>query len=100
MSGIRFARKAVAFDTGADCDDMLEAIEAHGLKLELILLTHSHGDHILELDRLRERTSAEAWIGEKESIAGAPIVCGGKERFRSALSPLRVDRHGAIHRAA
>ena len=27
------SKKAVAFDTGADCDPMLEAIDAHGLAL-------------------------------------------------------------------
>ena len=37
---------------------MLEAIDTRGLELEMILLTHSHGDHILELDRLREKTGA------------------------------------------
>ncbi len=73
------SKTAVAFDTGADCDGMLEAIEAHDLKLEFILLTHSHGDHILELDRLRERTGAQAWINEREPVAGArPFVVGQK----------------------
>jgi hydroxyacylglutathione hydrolase len=79
-------RKAVAFDTGADCDGMLEAIDVHGLKLELILLTHSHGDHILELDRLRERTGAAAWIGEKEPVAGARPFAVGKTFQAGALS--------------
>jgi hydroxyacylglutathione hydrolase len=71
-------RKAVAFDTGADCDDMLASIEERKLVLELILLTHSHGDHVLELDRLKERAKAEAWIGEKEAIAGAQPFGVGK----------------------
>ena len=72
------SKKAVAFDTGADCDPLLEAIDAHGVRLELILLTHAHGDHVLELDRLRERTGAEAWIGERESIPGARSFATGK----------------------
>jgi hydroxyacylglutathione hydrolase len=80
------ARKAVAFDTGADCDDMLEAMDARGLKLELILLTHSHGDHILELDRLRARTGAEAWISEKEPLSGARSFVVGKMFEAGALS--------------
>ncbi len=72
------SKQAVAFDTGADCDGMLEAIDAHELRLELILLTHSHGDHILELDRLKERTGAEAWINERESIPGTRVFAVGK----------------------
>jgi hydroxyacylglutathione hydrolase len=77
---------AAAFDTGADCDGMLDAIEERGLKLKLILLTHSHGDHILELDRLRERTGAEAWIGEREPVAGARSFTVGKTFQIGALS--------------
>lgn len=64
-------KRAVAFDTGTDCDDMLETLHAEGLTLELILLTHSHGDHIYDLDRLKEKTQAPAWIGEKEIVDGA-----------------------------
>ena len=80
------ARNAVAFDTGADCDDMLEVIAGRELKLELILLTHSHGDHVLELDRLKEKTNADAWIGEKESIAGARPFAVGKKFQVGGLS--------------
>ncbi|MFZ0712521.1 MAG: MBL fold metallo-hydrolase [Terrimicrobiaceae bacterium] len=79
-------KKAVAFDTGADCDGMLEAIAAHGLELEIILLTHAHGDHILELDRLREKTGARAWIGEKEPVDGAESFAVGKTFGVGALS--------------
>jgi glyoxylase-like metal-dependent hydrolase (beta-lactamase superfamily II) len=85
------SRKAVAFDTGADCDGMLDAIEEHRLKLELILLTHSHGDHILELDRLRERTGAEAWIGEKEPVAGARSFAVRKTFRRRPLDGNPLD---------
>jgi hydroxyacylglutathione hydrolase len=49
-------------------------------------MTHSHGDHILELDRLRERTGAEAWIGEKEPVAGARSFAVGKTFQVGALS--------------
>jgi hydroxyacylglutathione hydrolase len=80
------SRKAVAFDTGADCDGMLDAIEERRLKLELILLTHSHGDHILELDRLRERTGSEAWIDEKEPVPGARSFSVGRTFQVGSLS--------------
>jgi glyoxylase-like metal-dependent hydrolase (beta-lactamase superfamily II) len=38
----RKAGTAVAFDTGADCSEMLAFLKAEGLTLELILITHSH----------------------------------------------------------
>lgn len=71
-------REAIAFDTGADCTGMLDAIKEHDLTLRLILLTHSHGDHILELDRLKEKTKVQAYIGEKEPIEGAESFAPGK----------------------
>lgn len=78
-------KRAVAFDTGTDCDGILDAIQAHGLTLELILLTHSHGDHIYELDRLKEKTGAPAWIGEKEPVKGAETFAVGREFSVGAL---------------
>jgi hydroxyacylglutathione hydrolase len=71
-------KEAAAFDTGADATGMLEAIREHGLTVRLILLTHSHGDHILELDRLVEKTGAKAHIGEKEPVEGAEPFAPGK----------------------
>jgi glyoxylase-like metal-dependent hydrolase (beta-lactamase superfamily II) len=71
-------KKAVAFDTGTDVDPLLAAIKEHGLSLELILLTHSHTDHIYELDSLREKTGAAAWIGDKEPVDGARTFEVGK----------------------
>ncbi len=79
------SKKAIAFDTGTDCDGILDAIRDHGLTLELILLTHSHGDHIYELDRLKEKTGAPAWIGEKEAIDGAESFAVGREFSAGAL---------------
>src|SRR4051812_8910520 len=44
------SKEAVAFDTGADAGGMLELIKSKGLKVVAILLTHTHGDHIFDLD--------------------------------------------------
>lgn len=79
------SKKAVAFDTGTDVDGLLAAIGEHGLTLELILLTHSHTDHIYELDRLREKTGAEAWIGDKEPVDGAKTFTVGRKFTVGAL---------------
>ncbi len=77
---------AVAFDTGSDCSGMLEAIEQHGLSVTDILLTHSHGDHILEIDRLMEKTTATAWICEREPLEGATSFAPGKTFTAGALT--------------
>ena len=80
--------EAVAFDTGADCSGMLEFLAAQKLTLKLILLTHTHGDHILELDRLKEKTGAPAFVGDREPIDGAETFAEGRG-FRAAA--LRIE---------
>src|SRR6266446_1097842 len=47
-------RDAVAFDTGADCSEMLRRIDREKLSIRLILLTHAHPDHVADLRRLRQ----------------------------------------------
>ena len=80
--------EAVAFDTGADASGMLEFIADQRLTLKLILLTHTHGDHILELDRLKEKTGAPAFVGNREPIDGAESFAEGRE-FR--VGALRIE---------
>ena len=81
----RESGEAVAFDTGADCGGMLELLTREKLTLKLILLTHTHGDHILELDRLREKTGAPAFVGNREPIEGAETFVEGREFQCGAL---------------
>src|SRR6185436_18028377 len=66
------------FDTGADCSGMLALLAEKKLKLQLILLTHTHGDHIFDLDRLKEKTGAPAYVGDREPIDGAESFAAGK----------------------
>jgi glyoxylase-like metal-dependent hydrolase (beta-lactamase superfamily II) len=71
-------REAVAFDTGADCSGVLEILQREKLTLKLVLLTHTHGDHIFDLDRLREKTGAPAFVGDRESVDGAEKFAAGR----------------------
>ena len=73
------SKEAVAFDTGADAGGMLDLIKQEGLKLVAVLLTHTHGDHIYDLDRLREKTGAPAYVGDREPIEGAETFAAGRE---------------------
>jgi hydroxyacylglutathione hydrolase len=72
-------KEAVAFDSGADATEMLNTVASRHLKLKYVLLTHSHGDHVFDLERVIEKTGAEAWIGERENFAGAKPFAAGKE---------------------
>ena len=70
---------AVAFDTGSDCGPMLELLEKRRLKLKWILLTHTHGDHVFDLDRLREKTGAPVFVSRREPLEGAAEIEEGTE---------------------
>lgn len=64
-------REAVVFDTGSDPRQILEAVKAQGAEVALILLTHTHPDHIMGLATLREATGAPAFVSAAEPTRGA-----------------------------
>ncbi|MEY2545903.1 MAG: hydroxyacylglutathione hydrolase [Verrucomicrobiota bacterium] len=71
-------KHAAAFDTGADCTAMLKRATKENLAIKLILLTHAHVDHIAALGELKEKTSAPAFIPEREKIPEAEPIDEGK----------------------
>lgn len=64
-------KMAIAFDTGADCSEMLERSRREELTIKLILLTHAHPDHIADLERLAAATGAPIYLAEQESAPNA-----------------------------
>src|SRR6266567_1009378 len=82
------SRVAAAFDTGADCSEMVRFANRHKLRVKLILLTHAHADHVADLPRLREETGGNVFAPSRELVPGAEPVEEGK-RFR--LGALEID---------
>jgi glyoxylase-like metal-dependent hydrolase (beta-lactamase superfamily II) len=82
------SREAAAFDTGGDAGEMLSEAAASQLKVQAIYLTHTHGDHIFDLDRMREKTRARAFVGEREPLEGAEPFAAGT-RFQ--IGSLQVE---------
>lgn len=82
------SKEAAAFDTGPDASAMIDFLHTHDLSLTQIFLTHGHGDHVFELDRLVEKTRAEAWIGKRESVPGAENFTAGTE---FSIGSLRIE---------
>jgi hydroxyacylglutathione hydrolase len=74
-------RVAAAFDTGADCSEMVRFAKRRKLNVQLILLTHAHPDHVADLPRLREETGADVLTPAREPVPGAAPVKEGK-KFR------------------
>lgn len=73
----RGTQRAVVFDTGMTAVPLLAEAKKRGLKIELILLTHTHRDHLGDVGRLREETGAPVWASEREPCAGGKSFAEG-----------------------
>ena len=92
----RETRLAAAFDTGADCAPLLEELQKHGLTLQDIYLTHTHADHVAELDRLCEKAGGAIGIhvNEAEALDGAATFEPGASFSLGRLSIESRDTSG------
>ena len=70
------AHSAAAFDTGSDASGLLDYLTKHQLHLKFLFLTHSHGDHVFDLDRIVEKTGAAVWIAEE--LSGTQLLRPGQ----------------------
>jgi len=80
------SRAAFVFDTGADCQPLIDLIKGEDLDVKGILLTHTHGDHIADLDKLCAHTSAPVFVHEQEAFDGAETFAEGKKFSAGELS--------------
>lgn len=69
---------AAVFDTGTDCAPILETLHAKDLTLCGIFVTHTHGDHIEALERLRGETGAPVYVSAREPLRGAEVFEAGR----------------------
>jgi glyoxylase-like metal-dependent hydrolase (beta-lactamase superfamily II) len=65
--------RALIVDPGDEADKLLGAIDALGVKLEGILLTHTHFDHVGAVAPVAKATGAEVWVPRLESFVLADI---------------------------
>jgi len=70
---------AAVFDTGADSTPLVEEIKKHNLTLQDVYLTHTHVDHVMELDRLIEKAggSVGVHVNEAEALEKAAMFKPG-----------------------
>lgn len=81
-------KEAIAFDTGASASPMLEFARENSLKIKLILLTHIHIDHIVDLANLKKETGAPVHVCELEPVPDAETFKPGKT---FALGSLKIE---------
>jgi hydroxyacylglutathione hydrolase len=65
--------RGLIVDPGDEPDKLLGAIDALGVTLDGILLTHTHFDHIAAVAPVAKATGAEVWVPEKEAFVLADI---------------------------
>jgi hydroxyacylglutathione hydrolase len=70
--------RAAAFDTGGDCTPLLDALQANRLTLDAIFLTHTHFDHIADLDDFVAETGAAVYVSELERLAKTTSIAEGR----------------------
>jgi hydroxyacylglutathione hydrolase len=76
------SREGAAFDTGTDSSLISGRADELGLTLTSIFLTHSHNDHIADLDRLKAAApGAETYSNRLEPWPGTKTFSGG-DSFR------------------
>lgn len=71
-------KEGAAFDTGTDISAMMALAKERGVSIKLILLTHTHPDHIAVLGRLKKETGAPAYVCALEPVSGAENFTTGK----------------------
>src|SRR3712207_1222759 len=60
--------QAVFIDPGDDAPTLLRGIAEAGVKLQAILLTHAHLDHVAALTELREATGAPVYLHPDDDL--------------------------------
>lgn len=60
------SKKAAIFDSGADANDLLDFVSKHGLDVQGIWITHTHGDHIADVNTILKVIDCPVYVGEKE----------------------------------
>ena len=84
---------AVVIDPGPDDDDHLAAIEAKlaGAAVGLILVTHSHSDHLPLAARLGDRHQAR--VLRHPQLSDGDLVQVGKVRLKALFTPGHASDH-------
>lgn len=86
-------RAAMAVDVGHDASEMLAMTKERGLQLTHVFITHAHGDHVFDLDRVIEKTGATAYAGTGEQLEGcAPVRAGQEFEVGSIIVQTRSTR--------
>ena len=66
--------RALIVDPGEEADKLLAALDALGVQLDGILLTHTHFDHVGAVAPIAKATGAGVWVPKAEAVVLANIM--------------------------
>ncbi len=92
------SKKAWIFDTGTDCSSLISFIEEDGLKVDSILLTHTHRDHIYCLDEMKKNFGIpKVFVHKSEPLRDSILIDEGfsMNLGRFSLKVLHTHGHSA-----
>ena len=95
--GCETTRDAVIIDPGDEVDEVIAAVQASGLTVRHILLTHSHLDHITGVGRAKAAFQAPVWLHDADRPLYDAVVQQGMMfglRVERQPPPDRSYRHG------
>ncbi|MCS7023613.1 MAG: MBL fold metallo-hydrolase [Bryobacteraceae bacterium] len=64
--GEESTREAIVVDPGDEIEMILAVLQRHGLRLQAIVITHAHIDHIGGAAKLKAATGAPVWMNERD----------------------------------
>lgn len=93
--------QALVVDPG-DASPVIDVLQARGLTLSGILVTHHHGDHVDGLDELRAQLQGPVWGPDDARLADAVLAVHDGDMLSWAglpISVMAVPGHTASHLA-
>jgi hydroxyacylglutathione hydrolase len=88
--GCEVTREGVVIDPGDEVNDLLAAVERHSLRINAILLTHAHLDHVTGVSRAKQVLQVPVWLHQADNFLYESVVQQGM------MFGLRVDPQPAI----
>lgn len=82
------SKAAGIFDSGADATELLQFAKSEKLQIEGLWITHTHGDHIAEVNAILKQVDCPVYVGEKEY---ANFGTSFKEGRQFSLGGLNID---------
>ncbi len=84
--------RCLCVDPGGDPADVVSYLKQEGLKLEVILLTHGHMDHILGVAPLKRTTGARVYMAKLDGPMLSDPELNLSSHFDEALEAVTPDR--------